>query len=148
MFFWGRRFPPKKRTKTSLIVVKLNSFVHFLEEIDNPKNHFEINWPLETGRIFLFVLGRMEDSTISLWDLRTFSFLRKKSNAQKFLILFQEKGPFLNANQISKPSFHTTITFWDFLTFRERTINIVACLTRTHNLEWRIINFIDIYWRR
>ena len=29
-----------------LIVVKLNSFVCFLEEIDDPKNHFEINWPL------------------------------------------------------------------------------------------------------
>ena len=23
-------------------------FVHFLEEIDDPKNHFEINWPLES----------------------------------------------------------------------------------------------------
>ena len=28
------------------MVVKSNSFVRFLEEIDDPKNHFEINWPL------------------------------------------------------------------------------------------------------
>ena len=42
----------------------------------------------------------MEDSTISFWDLRTFSFLRKESNAQKFLILFQEKGSFLNEEKL------------------------------------------------
>ena len=29
-----------------IIVVKSNSFVRFLEEIDDPKNHFEIIWPL------------------------------------------------------------------------------------------------------
>ena len=28
------------------MVLKLNSFVRFLEEIDDPENHFEINWPL------------------------------------------------------------------------------------------------------
>ena len=28
-----------------IIVVKSNLLVHFLEEIDDPKNHFEINWP-------------------------------------------------------------------------------------------------------
>ena len=28
------------------MVVKSNSFVRFLEEIDDPKNPFEINWPL------------------------------------------------------------------------------------------------------
>ena len=33
---------PKKRTKTRRILVKTNSFVRFLEEIDDPKNHFEI----------------------------------------------------------------------------------------------------------
>ena len=33
----------KKRTKTIRIVVKTNSFVRFLEEIDDSKNHFEIN---------------------------------------------------------------------------------------------------------
>ena len=37
----------KKRTKTSRILVKTNSFVRFLEEIDDPKNHFEITWPLK-----------------------------------------------------------------------------------------------------
>ena len=29
-----------------LIELKSNLFVRFLEEIDEPKNHFEINWPL------------------------------------------------------------------------------------------------------
>ena len=30
-----------------IIVVKLNSFVRFLEEIEDIKTPFEINWPLE-----------------------------------------------------------------------------------------------------
>ena len=33
--------------KSTIIVVKSNSLVRFLEEIDDPKNHFEINWPLQ-----------------------------------------------------------------------------------------------------
>ena len=37
-----------KQVDHGIIVVKLNSFVHFLEEIDDPKNHFEINRPLWT----------------------------------------------------------------------------------------------------
>ena len=36
----------KKRTKTIRILVKTNSFVRFLEEIDDPINHFEIKLPL------------------------------------------------------------------------------------------------------
>ena len=36
-----------------IIVVKLNSFVRFLEEIDAPKNHFEIKWPLNSNEIHL-----------------------------------------------------------------------------------------------
>ena len=36
----------KKRPKTRRILVKTNSFVRFLEEIDDPINHFEINLPL------------------------------------------------------------------------------------------------------
>ena len=39
----------QKRTKTSHILKKPNSFVRFLEEINDSKNHFEITWPL---RIF------------------------------------------------------------------------------------------------
>ena len=39
----------KKQTKTHRIVVKTNLFVHFLEENDDPKNHFEIKWPLVLG---------------------------------------------------------------------------------------------------
>ena len=34
-----------------IIVIMLNSFIHFLEKIDDPKNHFEINWPLKEGFI-------------------------------------------------------------------------------------------------
>ena len=36
----------QKRTKTIRILVKTNSFVRFLEEIDDPINHFEVNLPL------------------------------------------------------------------------------------------------------
>ena len=45
-WFLGSSISSKKRTKTRRIVVKMNSFVRFLDEIDDPKNHFEINWPL------------------------------------------------------------------------------------------------------
>ena len=37
----------ENKSTWGIIVVKSNSFVHFLEEIDDPKSHFEINWPLE-----------------------------------------------------------------------------------------------------
>ena len=33
----------KKRTKTRRILVKMNLFVRFFEEINDPKNLFEIN---------------------------------------------------------------------------------------------------------
>jgi hypothetical protein len=32
----------ENKSTLGIIVVKLNSFVRFLEEIDDPKNHFEI----------------------------------------------------------------------------------------------------------
>ena len=49
MVFWVIDFLKKMNENNitwGIIVVKLNSFVCFLEEIDDPKNHFEINWPL------------------------------------------------------------------------------------------------------
>ena len=39
----------KKKSTWGIIVVKSNSFVRFLEEIEDIKNHFEINWPLHSG---------------------------------------------------------------------------------------------------
>ena len=39
-FFGGSSISSKKRTKTHRILVKTNLFVRFLEEIDDPKNHF------------------------------------------------------------------------------------------------------------
>ena len=42
MVFWGRQFLQKMNENMS------NSLFLFLEEIDDPKNHFEINWPLVT----------------------------------------------------------------------------------------------------
>ena len=44
----------KKRTKTSRILVKTNSFVCFLEEIHDPPNHFEITWPLRRLNKFIW----------------------------------------------------------------------------------------------
>ena len=41
----------KKRTKTSRHSSKKNSFVRFLEEFKDTKNHFEINWPLRRQQI-------------------------------------------------------------------------------------------------
>ena len=46
----------KKRTKTSLIVVKLNSFLCFLEETSAWKNRFDFVWPLETFKNITILL--------------------------------------------------------------------------------------------
>ena len=39
----------ENKSTWGIIVVKSNSFVRFLEEIDDPKNHFEINWQINTS---------------------------------------------------------------------------------------------------
>ena len=38
----------ENKSTWGIIVVKSNSFVRFLEEIEDTKNHFEIIWPLVT----------------------------------------------------------------------------------------------------
>ena len=48
----------KKRTKTSITVVKLNSFVRFLEEIEDTKNLFEIIRPLLAKEIHYSILHK------------------------------------------------------------------------------------------
>ena len=48
-FFECLRFPPRneqKQVELRYHLVKLNSFVRFLEEVKDTKNHFEIIWPL------------------------------------------------------------------------------------------------------
>ena len=49
MVFWGHRFPPKNERTNSTYYYDNSGrlvFVRFLEEIDDPKNRFEIKWPL------------------------------------------------------------------------------------------------------
>ena len=36
----------ENKSNWGIVVVKLNSLVRFLEEIEDTKNHFEIIWPL------------------------------------------------------------------------------------------------------
>jgi hypothetical protein len=48
MSFWCLQFFQKTNENNSTwgtIVVRLNFFVWFLEELKTPKRHFEINWP-------------------------------------------------------------------------------------------------------
>ena len=49
-FFFGVVYFLQKKNENKsicgIIVVKSNLFVRFLEEIDDPKKLFEINWPL------------------------------------------------------------------------------------------------------
>ena len=62
----------KKQTKTSRILVKTNWSVRFLEEIDDPKNLFEINWLLASQKMsrtkfcFCQLFGRAEIQRITL----------------------------------------------------------------------------------
>ena len=51
MSLWCLQFPPKNKQKTSLTVVKLNSFVRFLEEMLAWINHFDFFWPLEVYKV-------------------------------------------------------------------------------------------------
>ena len=56
MVFWVGDFLQKTNENKStwgIIVAKLNSFVHFLEKIDDPKKHFEINWPLSMFLLYI-----------------------------------------------------------------------------------------------
>ena len=41
----------ENKSTWGIIVVKSNSFFHFLEEIEDIKDHFEIIWPLTTTTI-------------------------------------------------------------------------------------------------
>ena len=44
----------ENKSTWGIIVVNSNSFIHFLEEIKDTKNHFEIIWPLTINFICLF----------------------------------------------------------------------------------------------
>ena len=46
----------ENKSTWGIIVVKSNSFVRFLEEIEDIKNPFEINWPLRTNQIKSFMI--------------------------------------------------------------------------------------------
>ena len=60
----------ENKSTWGIIVVKSNSFVHFLEEIDDPKNLFEINWPLaQTNFIWLFLVRK------PLFDFQQWNFI-------------------------------------------------------------------------
>ena len=64
----------KKQTKTSLIVVKLNSFVRFLEESSAWKNHFDFVWILWVRRLHFADLencGKFE-LEIESWEYSKF----------------------------------------------------------------------------
>ena len=73
----------KKRTKTGGIVVKTNSFVRFLKEIDDPRNHFEINLPLKGSQDFWVhrfpPKNERMNSFLLLCDMFSFVFWRKST---------------------------------------------------------------------
>ena len=48
---------PKKQMNEFVVVVKMNSFVHFLGEFEDIKNPFEIIWPLKREKIYLVFLN-------------------------------------------------------------------------------------------
>ena len=62
MVFCVHRFPPKNEPTNSTLLLRFlrsTCFRLFLEKIDDPKNHFEINWPLAgTLNWKLFVLWK------------------------------------------------------------------------------------------
>ena len=59
MSFWCLQFPPKNERKQVSLVVKLNSFVRFLEETSAWKNHWDFVRPLAINE-FLLVKAKFQ----------------------------------------------------------------------------------------
>ena len=57
-------FFQKNRMKTTRHGSKKNSFVCFLEEFEDTKNHFEINWPLVSVKNHLISKGSVGQNTL------------------------------------------------------------------------------------
>ena len=83
MVFWGLWFPPKKEGTNSTYYYDNSGrlvFVHFLEEIDDPKNRFEINWPLLNSLIWdekkrRNIRTKFRNSVCSVFDARFWKML-------------------------------------------------------------------------
>ena len=64
----------EKKSTWGIIVVKSNSFVRFLEEINDPKNHLEINRPLADSddwliKCVLLFLAQTLPTCIIFWPI-------------------------------------------------------------------------------
>ena len=75
----------KKRTKTRRSVVKTNSFIRFLEEIDDTKNHFEITWPLVRIDFFHYETTKSKKQTAILRILTDYRACQVTNNDDSVL---------------------------------------------------------------
>ena len=72
-----------------IIVVKSNSFVRFLEEIEIIKNPFEINWPLPLMRNWvchLYCCHKKSHNIWLLWGVTTINVFWAPSYFSRFLL--------------------------------------------------------------
>ena len=81
MSFWCIQFTLKNEQKKSLIIVKLNSFVRFLEETSAWKNHFDFFWPL----LYIPASSIVASLMLKVWSSHWSSGVTSIENRAKFL---------------------------------------------------------------
>ena len=102
----------KNKSTWDTIVVRLNFFVRFLEELKTPKSPFEINWPLIN---FLFSLGvkvGKANGLRLLLDAETFDYTFHKSASEGFKMAVQHHldQPLMSVKELDiAPGFETQI---------------------------------------
>ena len=97
MSFWCLQFFKKNERKQfdlkyhTYVVVRLNFFVRFLEELRIPKSPFEINWPLprfhvreETKRLYFKIFMQLDSRTLG--QIPQFPF--KLQNILSYFVVF------------------------------------------------------------
>ena len=81
----------KKRKKTSLIVVKLNSFVRFLEETSAWKNRFDFVWPSQVVQSYSIIFIYMRTTVNLFISCRKNVFLLENFNKNSFFLHEMDK---------------------------------------------------------
>ena len=88
----------QKTNKTIRLLVKMNSFVRFLEEIDDPINHFEINLPLYIFKVHIYFEKATKFCKVSNLLLTVYTAVKSKVEISKNLVAFSE---YMNFNKLS-----------------------------------------------
>jgi hypothetical protein len=112
----------KKRTKTCRIVVKLNSFVRFLEKTSAWRNHFDFVWPDEFFNNKYYVFNVRLNSYLYVKQVKVWVFweghkIWKKSSSLTRAYLSKSRRIFFKTN-VDK-SYYTNSNFFFYLSWSQ-----------------------------